>query len=392
MVNLKLANCVGQPLQITFLGGPGAQYFDEATGQFEPYLEGKALRVRVPVFAKNVAASAYTEAAARLMDAEAGGETKRLDKDLIQAANARVAVLMKDQLPGIYRQTTPGATPPPVGTTPAESFDITRIVKPINAQTLSQAGSYDNTPNGQLGAVLAGLGASGAAAGTVERPASRLNDFLASDLADGRLDLQGIVPARGARPVPLITLQPGAGGITTVRDPIPYTYESFWRSKSSSAGAVATVAGDPALQGATRATAIANYVSTLRSIYRVSISNPPPNEASVFNTVSDGTQAVKLYADGRLTLRRTMAAGFSASQYLDTNKFDTPAEVTVPSPDDKGFADVKVGPRADVIALTKDRSRLVYIPPYALYRVQGNEFPLNETARRRPRTRRHAAR
>jgi hypothetical protein len=193
-------------------------------------------------------------------------------------------------------------------------------------------------------------------------------------MADGKLDLQGVAPG-GTQP--LIQLRTDASGAVVVSEAIPYTYETLWRANSSSTGAVATVAGDQGLKEATRQTEIARYFSTLREVYRMErIQHPPPGEAYSFNTGSEGTQAVRLYADGRLTLRRTMTAGFSASKWY-TNSPAVASEFPVDSPGGKGFVDVRVGSRADVLALTRDRTQLVYVKPYKLYIVNGNEFPEN---------------
>ena len=379
MVHIGVNGCPGEPFEIAFIGGPGAEYYDEASRRWEAYPAGRELRVRLPFFIRNVSANAYTEAAARLMDAEAGGATTRLDPAKIRDANRRVGRLAQDQLPGIYRsRSQPDPTSGVVWKDDdPDVLDITRIVRPINNDSLNRPGSFEDDGNGRFGAVLAGLGALGGLAGDVERPASRINALIAGDLADGRLDLQGIRPgASSSTPTPLIELQTDSSGRPQVTEPIPYTYETLWRAKSANAGTVAVAAGSEALRSNTVATAIAEYTGTTRIVYRVTTQHPDPHQAANFSTGSVGTQTVRLYADGRLMLTRSMAAGFSASYWWNTD--DSPL-VVEPSPTTR-FGDVKVGSRGDVLALHADRTRLTYIRPFELYRVTGAETPTDEAA------------
>lgn len=380
MISIAMKDCQGEPLEIAFLGGDGAEYYDEASRRWEPYPAGRELRVRVPLFFRNVSANAYTEAAAQLMDAEAGGTTTRLDPQKIRDANRRIGRLAQDQLPGIYRsKSQPDAPASGIVWKDVDTdvLDITRIVRPINNESLNQPGSFDDSANGRFGAVLAGLGALGGLAGDLERPASRLNALIASDLADGKLDLQGIkAGATSTAPTPLIELRTDGSGRPQVSEPIPYTYETLWRAKSSNAGTVAVSAGNQALRTNTETTAIAEYTGTTRIIYRVSSQNPEPHQAENFSTGSVGTQTVRLLADGRLTLTRTMSAGFSASSWWDT---DASPVVVEPSPSTR-FGDVKVGSGGDVLALHADRTQLTYIRPFDLYRVTGGENPADGPA------------
>lgn len=381
MVNIAIRGCPGEPLEIAFLGGAQARYFDEASGVYEPYPEGRRLRVRLPAFVRNVSANAYTEAAVRLMDAQAGGAVATLDPEQIQAANVRIGRLVQDLIPGIYRSgaaadRSQAVRPAWLKQADDEVLDITRIVRPINDASLHQPGSFDDTANGRLGAVLAGLGITGGLAGEVERPASRLSELFAADLADGRLDLQGIpAGATSTTPVPLIPLRAGAAGPTPA-EPIPYTYETLWRAKSSNAGSVAVAAGNETLRANTEGTAIAEYTGTTRIVYRVTRAAAEPYQAANFATASVGTQTVRLLADGRLTLTRSMSAGFSASAWWDT---DAEPVVLEPSPATR-FGDVKVGSRGDVLALHADRTKLTYIRPFDPYRVSGEEMPTDEAA------------
>ncbi len=380
MISIVIKDCYDEPLEIAFIGGNGAEYYDEASRRWEAFPAGREQRVRVPVFFRNVSANAYTEAAARLMDAEAGGTTTRLDPEKIRDANRRVGRLAQDQLPGIYRsKSQPDA--PASGIvwkdTASDVLDITRIVRPINDESLNQQGSFDDSANGRFGAVLAGLGTLGGLAGDIERPASRINALIASDLADGRLDLQGIkAGATSTTPTPLIDLRSDGAGRLQVTEPIPYTYETLWRAKSSNAGTVAVSAGNETLRANTEATALAEYTGTSRIVYRVESANPEPHQAHDFATGSVGTQTVRLLADGRLTLTRTMSAGFSASYWWDT---DASPVVVEPSPSTR-FGDVKVGAGGDVLALHADRTRLTYIRPFELYRVNGGENPADGPA------------
>lgn len=383
MVNVMTRGCPREPIEIAFIGGEGVEYYDEVTGRFETYGPERRVRVRVSDFSRNVSANTYTEAAARLMDAENGGQTRELKPEQIDRVNERVGLVAQDQLPGVFRPqggsdgggSARGHRSKAVGGV----LDITRIVRPINKESLSEAGSFGDTANGRFGAVLAGLGSLGDLAGEVERPASRINQMVSADLADGKLDLHGIVAgASSTTPQPLIGLRTAANGQREVTEPIPYNYETLWRAKTTSAGSVALSAGDATMQSNTRSTAVANYSATSRSVYRVRSSQPRPNEAADFLTGSAGTQTVKLYADGRLTLTRSMAAGFSAAAWWNT--FGEVEEIEPLS--SQAFTDVKVGSLGEVIALDSERKRLAYIRPFTLYRVTGNEDPSNGDANR----------
>lgn len=165
MVNINLNGC-RDVIQIDFVGGPKSTYFDESSNRVEAFPEGEVLRVRLPSLAKNFTVSAFTEAAERLMDAEAGGSLNPLNSTTVELANARIAKVVTDQVPGFFRRTPSGE----IGI-----IDITRIAKPANKDNLNTKGTFKNTPNGQYGAVIAGLGALGVTFdGAGDRPASRI--------------------------------------------------------------------------------------------------------------------------------------------------------------------------------------------------------------------------
>lgn len=345
MVAIDLKGCK-DAIQIDFVGGPTAKYYDESTRRYEPFREGEVLRARLPQLTKNFTVSPFTEAAVRMMDAENGGTTTSLNVEQIVRVNAHIGRVVADQVPGIFRPRNPDGS--------FRQLDITQLAAVLNPTKAGRAGTLTDTPFGQMGAIIAGLGATAAAySEKVDRPAARMTDLFASDLADGKLDLQGV-----------------AGPLVSDSQPPLYTPDTLWRAKSVAAGTASASIGDAALQQKSKAAAIASYAATLQSVYEVTRAD----EGS-FVTGSVGTQTVRLYADGALTIKRTNAAGFTAAIWYESNR--NPAEIPIVTGGANGqparFGDVNVGSRGEAIALRRDRDGFVYVPPFELYRVNGSE-------------------
>ena len=345
MVAIDLKGCK-DAVQIDFVGGPTAKYYDESTRRYEPFRDGEVLRARLPQLTKNFTVSPFTEAAVRMMDAENGGTTSTLNVEQIIRINAHVGRIVADQVPGIFRPRNPDGSFKPL--------DITQLAAVLNPTKATRAGTLTDTPYGQMGAIIAGLGATaGAYSEKVDRPAARMTELFASDLADGKLDLQGV-----------------SGPLVTESQPPLYTPDTLWRSKSVAAGTASASIGDNALQQKTKAAAVASYAATLQSVYEVERA-----DEGKFVTGSVGTQTVRLYADGALTIKRTNSSGFTAAIWYESNR--NPAEIPIVAGGVSGeparFSDVKVGSRGEAIALRSDRAGFVYVPPFELYRVNGRE-------------------
>src|SRR5690606_19811884 len=156
-----------------------------------------------------------------------------LTKEAIERAEARVAEIATDQIPGVLRAANDG------------SFGLINIIQQpsvLNDQNAKTAGTLSNDAAGRYGTMIAGFGkasatfvgdtgigtggalnaATGPGTGPGARatatnigPALKATDQLAEDLADGRLDLQG----------------PRGNSVVQDGDAPAYTYETLWRAK-----------------------------------------------------------------------------------------------------------------------------------------------------------------
>lgn len=329
MVTIRLCNYAG-PVLAEIQGRDGATYFDESTGKAEPFGLGRRLRVKVATVTSNLGITPYTEAAVQLMDAQGAG----MEAGKIAAANERIGRVLSDQVPGIYRPN--GSVGAPI--------DITRLPIVLNASNAGVAGTLTDTRQGQYGAINAGFSRS---AGTFlpGDPTPTLTATLqfAADLADGRLDMQGI-----------------DGPVAAVAPPA-YTYETLWRSKTVAAGLTAQVAGDDLLKAKNAPVNEYNFgaSATYQSCsYATGTCTPLLRRTEV-------TQTVRLDAKGVLTLRRALTATLGPQLRFVTEKH----EAVIPGV----FVDVRIGNQGEVVALMQDRRTLRYIDPVELYQVTGRE-------------------
>ncbi|MFK7964072.1 MAG: hypothetical protein AB8C46_08900 [Burkholderiaceae bacterium] len=375
-VNVAIGKCE-EAVEIAFVGADGATYYDEATGQREPFPAGSELRSRIDKFGKNFSVTPYTEAAVRLMDSagsgalsvsgvsKASGEIDSLgwleewstaiatkaisskagqqfDGQAVRMANQRIGEVMTDQVPGIYRPRKSDGT--------FGVLDITAAATALNDTNFKIPGTLRDNVVGHRGAVVAGLIESGGDFLINEsRPAVIVAEQFAADLSDGKLDLHSLDG-------PLLT-----GGQAPA-----YTFESLWRSKTVGAGESVGLAGEPALVDKVEGTPIAAYRSGLSSIYFA-----PDAPTGGFTTGTTANQQVELTAAGVVTVARSIAAGFKTNEWYENTRFGSPEKGVVPG----RFVDVKVGTRGQVAALAKDRKSISFTSPFELYQVTGREFP-----------------
>lgn len=376
MITIRLGGCK-DPVEIEFRGGDGATYFDEATGQSEAFPEGYRLRARYAVLPEHAGVTPYTEAAVRLMESAPGGPPNVLEPDAINSANRRISEVLTDLVPGAFRTKSDGVN--------YDLIDITQQPVVLNASNIGTPNTLTNTPAGQYGAIIAGFsiaagtfvgeGSGGDGAGSLSLPASvvspkavstvglgpslRAMVQLVEDLADGQLDLQG-----------------PAGPVFTGTETPAYTYETFWRAKTIAAALLAKDTGDAALIKTSADAVLAEIDTSLVSNY-VTQTCREIGCSSGYEARSIGGQTIRLYGDGRLTLRRSMSATFGKDRTY-YSYLREPVDVLVPDPAGSGnlrFVEVKVGTRGEVIALRQDRRGFVYIPPLELYIVRGDEDP-----------------
>ncbi len=355
MVTIILGNC-RDPIEIEYRGGDGATYFDEATGRSEPFPEGKRLRARYTTLPRHSGVTAYTEAAVRLMELAPGGPPTTINALDVEAANRRIAEILTDQLPGALRPLKDGVP---------TLLDITRLPVPLNESNFKSPGTLRDNPGGQYGAVIAGLARAGGtlvssgaegSPGVAQTPALAVSDQLAEDLSDGKLDLQG---PNG--PIAAGNLRPA------------YTFETLWRSKTIAAGLTAGDAGDAALRIATERAKIAEFVSSTERNYQTAIGAYPGR--------SVGSQTVRLYGNGRLTVQSGMAAAFGPdATYYSVQNPESDVDLRDPSTGQPlRFVDAKIGSGGDILALRQDRRAFVHIDSIdrSLYIVRGSEDPGN---------------
>lgn len=330
LVTLKLCD-YRVPVTAEVHGRPGATYFDEATGQSEPFPPGKRLRVRVSSVTGNIGVTPFTEAAVQLMEA-IGARTA----EAIRTANQHIAKVVSDQVPGIFR---------PVDAAGGfGEIDITGLPRILNESNARAAGTLPDTPSGRYGAVNAGFSrAAGSFLAGDPTPALSGAEQLAADLADGKLDLQGLAgPVAGDRPP-------------------AYTYESLWRAKTVGSGLTAEEAGDAALK-AKNAPVAQYYFSVSRTYQSCSFAT---GSCTPLVRRTDGSQLVTLDAKGQLGLHRVLVATMGPQLRFIT------AVHTVNIPGT--FVEVRIGTQGEVIALRQDRAAFLYIDGMQLYEVRGDE-------------------
>jgi hypothetical protein len=368
-VTIRLGSC-RDPIEVEYSGGIGATYYDEATGQFEPFPAGERLRARFPFPPRRFGVTPYTEAAVRLMDLGPGGPMRVLDSAAIQRANLRVSELLTDHVAGSFR----GAS---------GSFgliDITRQPVVLNDRNSKTPGTLTDTPDGRYGAIIAGFiraagtfGAAGparpaaaaarggawrAAAAAGPSPALRAVSQLIDDLSDGQLDLQG-----------------PQGPVVSAGEAPAYTYETLWRAKAIAAAIATQEAGDAGLKQASEAAKVAEYAFALAKDYQTQTCLEA--NCSPYDARSTAGQTIRLYGDGRLTSQRGVSAAFGSRRSTYTAQTE-PSELDVVAIDPATsqparFVDVKVGSRGQVIALQQDRRAFVHLAPMSPYIVRGDE-------------------
>lgn len=158
----------GQPVKITFMGSPQAQYFDEAKGQLVPFLPGETMHVVVPQITKNIGATAFTEAAYQYLLTKHGPDGWR-DPGKVEEANAMVLQEINRGLRDSLAVT-----------------DITRLTIAFRGPNTS---TIDTGSNGVYSMVNSGLAfAAGTYNRTVANPATEARTQLARDLTDGVID------------------------------------------------------------------------------------------------------------------------------------------------------------------------------------------------------------
>ncbi len=364
-VTIMLGDC-REPIEVEYSGGEGSTYFDEATGQFEPFPTGERLRARFPLPPRRFGVTPYTEAAVRLMDAGPGGPMKVLDAEAIQRVNLRISELLTDQVAGAFRS-EPGTF---------GLIDITRQPVVLNDQNFKMPGTLTDTPDGRYGAIIAGFmraagtfsgagrggtqGTAGVRAAAVKQtsPALRAASQLIDDLSDGQLDLQG-----------------PQGPVVAAGEAPAYTYETLWRAGTIAAAITTAEAGDASLQQSTKAAKVAEYAFALAKDYQTELCLG--TGCAPYDARSTAGQTVRLYGDGRLTSQRGVSAAFGASRSTYTAQ-TVPAEQDVVSIDPASgervpFVDVKVGSRGQVIALQQDRRGFLHLAPMTPYIVRGDE-------------------
>ncbi len=158
----------GQPVKITYFGGNGAQYFDEAKNGFVPFEAGDSVTVVVPKVEKNVGATAFTQAAYQWLLRKHGSQGWRVAANVVEANEAmqsemraflRNSMIVDDitRLPVVYR----GANTSTIDTDKNSIYSLT------NSGFAFAAGQYN---------------------ATASNPAALARQQLVADLADGRID------------------------------------------------------------------------------------------------------------------------------------------------------------------------------------------------------------
>ncbi len=167
------------PALVTLEGQPGGRYYDEARDRDLPFENGK-LRSVITSFDKNVGLTTFTEAmvrrAERIATEKGVVATKAwTNVQAVNSAHQEILDAINRHLPGIYRLD-----------------DLRRLPVILNAaRSAAGSGAITDDQNGKYGAVLAALvKVASANLGEAESaPALEINEQLATDLADGLLDL-----------------------------------------------------------------------------------------------------------------------------------------------------------------------------------------------------------
>ena len=338
-------------LEVAFIGGNGATYFDEARKAFVPFPAGRELRVRVSKATQDfIGITPYTEAATSLsQEGESAGSVslKTISQD-IDESNQKIASILADQLPGVYRSSTADGR-----------FEITGLPVVLNEQNVDQPGTLTDNNRGRYGAANAGLAVlAGTFLADDPTPALTVAGQLGRDLTDGKLDM---VDANGCS---MVSGSAANGSCADDAGDIAYTYETLWRAKTVATSVASQQAGDQSL--AAKNAFVAVYRMAAKRSYE---SCAFPRGAGICEPllrVTTAAQTVRLDSRGRLTLSRTMTAPFG-----DQLRFIT---ATVEDLEVAGeYVEVKVGSRGEVIALSRDRSAFMYIDPLQVYLVTGEE-------------------
>jgi hypothetical protein len=167
MVTLRGARN-GQPVKITFIGGNGSQYFDEARGKLIDFPAGDSMTVVVPSLTKNVGATAFTEAAYQYLIAKYGANGWKYPEHVVEANS-----MVQNEIGRALRDSL--AVP-----------DITRLTIVYRG---ANTGVVDTSNNGIYSLVNSGFAfAAGEYNSSVTNPAAEARKQLAQDLTDGVID------------------------------------------------------------------------------------------------------------------------------------------------------------------------------------------------------------
>jgi len=354
MVSLKLCD-INQEHEVAFIGGEGANYFDEARKQFVLFPEGQQLRTQVIVAETRgfIGVTPYTEAATRLNEVQEGQASRspgsagpKAVTKAIDDANRTVASILADQLPGVYRASDDGGR-----------FDITGLPVVLNDQNVEQPGTLTDNNRGRYGAANAGFAVlAGTFLSDDPTPALTISEQLARDLTDGRLDM---VDNSGCS---IVGGKAAAGGCAADDGDIGYTYETLWRGKTVATGLATSQAGDASLRD--KRAFVAVYRVAARRTYESCAF--PNGTCEPLLRATNANQTVSLDSSGRLTISRGLSAPFG-DQLRFVSRESGERQI------DGTFVEVKVGSRGEVIALTRDRDAFVYIDPLEVYEVTGQE-------------------
>ena len=172
MVTIRPGRSYRGALRVELRGGPGASYFEEGKNEFVPFPADRSINVIVRRIDKNIGATAFTEAAYRLLTEGSTAEraTGIPTPAQILAANERVRGVLNQQFPSAL-----------------QVDDITRL--PFIKSPSIPAGTISTNPRGRYGLVN-GAFSKQAAMYNPGRSAPTLDAVaqLATDLLDGQLD------------------------------------------------------------------------------------------------------------------------------------------------------------------------------------------------------------
>ena len=180
MVTIRPGRSYRGAVRVELRGGPNATYFEEGKNEFVPFPADRSINVIVRRIDKNIGATAFTEAAWRLLTEGSTAEraTGIPTPAQILAANERVREVLNQQFPSAL-----------------QVDDITRL--PFIKSPSIPAGTISTNPRGRYGLVN-GAFSKQAAMYNAGRPAPTLDAVaqLANDLLDGQLDgRNGSAPA-----------------------------------------------------------------------------------------------------------------------------------------------------------------------------------------------------